>query len=340
MQLSLQALAQACQRAPSDAERNEDVSVQSTAATAGDEALVALLQALKRRGYRFVTPTPATHARVVARASKAEATSITDVLGWSRPFQRRILDDEVFHLLDRGEALRQNPDGLFESTIRVSSLHDRLFIHSAYPTEAEDAVFLGPDSYRFADLIERELTARPLPSPGGIVDIGSGAGVGALVAAGLCPGSTVTMIDINPVALRFGEINARAAQVGAAFVCGDTLDAVDDPIRLAIANPPFIVDDAGRAYRHGGGMHGTEIALDMAKSAVRRLAPDGRLILYTGSAIIDGEDPLAEALAELAAGAGRTLRYFEIDPDVFGEELDGPAYADVDRIAVVAAIIA
>jgi hypothetical protein len=32
------------------------------------------------------------------------------------------------------------------------------------------------------------------------------------------------------------------------------------------------------------------------------------------------------------------LRYRELDPDIFGEELEKQAYADVERIAAVAAI--
>jgi hypothetical protein len=38
-------------------------------------------------------------------------------------------------------------------------------------------------------------------------------------------------------------------------------------------------------------------------------------------------------------GLGLAMRYREIDPDVFGEELEMPAYRDVDRIALIAAII-
>lgn len=304
-----------------------------------DRALLELLRLLERRGYRFVTPTPATHERVVSRPERAEGRSIEDVLGWSRPFRSDLLDDDVMDLLYAGQVIRPVGNELLQATIRISSLHDLLFIHSAFPTESKHAVFFGPDSYRFADLIAAELTACPLPEPGLIVDIGSGAGVGAIVAAGLCPGSSVTMVDVNPDALRFAEINARAASSTARFVCADDLDAVPKNVRLSVANPPYIIDDAGRAYRDGRGMHGTEVALDMARMAVERLASDGRLILYTGSAIIDGGDPLKEALAELAEQAGRTLRYRELDPDVFGEELARPAYADVDRIALVAAII-
>ena len=70
-----------------------------------------------------------------------------------------------------------------------------------------------------------------------------------------------------------------------------------------------------------------------------RLKPQGRVILYTGSAIVGGEDRLAAALRREADERGYALHYREIDPDVFGEELSKPQYRDVERIAVVAAII-
>ncbi|MFA9201722.1 MAG: hypothetical protein ACEQR8_11185, partial [Cypionkella sp.] len=57
-------------------------------------------------------------------------------------------------------------------------------------------------------------------------------------------------------------------------------------------------------------------------------------------AIVEGHDALGAALTKLAEASGCALRYFELDPDVFGEELAKPAYRTVDRIAVVAAIFA
>ena len=65
------------------------------------------------------------------------------------------------------------------------------------------------------------------------------------------------------------------------------------------------------------------------------------MLLYTGSPIVDGEDALLTALAEAIDEAGCTLRYEELDPDIFGEELDGKAYAaaGVERIAAVGAVI-
>ena len=305
--------------------------------TGEDAALLELLRLLDRRGYRFVTPTPASHARVLARAGREEARCPTDVLGWSLPFRDGI-DAEIEALLSAADAIKHD-GGHRRSTVRVSSLHDWLFVHSAYPTDATDAVFFGPDSYRFADLIRAELTAQPLPPGADIVDIGTGSGVGGIVAARASENARVTLTDVNPAALRFARVNAAAAGVTPLLIEADHLADVTDPIDLATANPPYIIDAHERAYRHGGGTHGGEVSLDMARMATERLAPSGRLILYTGSAIVDGADPLRAALEALATDRGCALRYRELDPDVFGEELSNPAYADVDRIALVAAVM-
>jgi len=303
-----------------------------------DMALLGLLAELKAQHHHFVTATPATHARVIARRDRQCASSLRDILGWSLPFGPGVLDPTILAALGAGGMLDDGGSAL-RSRVRVSFLHGDLYLHSAYPTTAEDAVFFGPDSYRFADLIRDELERAPSRAAAHIVDIGTGAGVGALVAARACPSARLTMTDINWQALRFARINAAAAGVVADTHFGADLAGIPDPIDIALANPPYIIDDAGRDYRDGGAMHGAQVALEMARMACERLAPGGRLILYTGSAIIDGGDPLREALETLAADVGCSMRYRELDPDVFGEELTNPAYADVERIAVVAAIL-
>ena len=63
------------------------------------------------------------------------------------------------------------------------------------------------------------------------------------------------------------------------------------------------------------------------------------MLLYTGVAIVDGRDALCEALERALPDLGCTLRYREIDPDIFGEELEKPPYADVERIAAVGAVV-
>lgn len=302
-----------------------------------DDALLCLLQLLKRRGYQFTTPTPASHARVMARSDRGQARCVEDVLGWNLPFDASVIDPEIVEYLHNAGAIA-HAKGLLRSLIRVSSLGGCLYLHSGFPTTDTDAVFFGPDSYRFANLIETELAGRALGTDKLVVDIGTGAGVGAIVATQLNSEATVVMTEINPAALRFARINAAAAGVNAKALYTNRLDGIDGTIDVALANPPYIIDSRKRMYRDGGRAHGAEVTINMASFTLPRLGSSGRLILYSGSAIIAGRDLMMGQLGALASEYGCRLNYRELDPDVFGEELGQPAYADVDRIALIAAI--
>jgi methylase of polypeptide subunit release factors len=301
-----------------------------------EPALLDLLNLLERSGYDFVTPTPATHERVVARPDRRRARSIRDIFGWSLPFAPDLLGGEMLERL-QAAGLIEPSDGLLKSRVRVSRVHGKLFVHSAYPTDDEDAVFLGPDTYRFADFVRDELGR--VPGVRRLVDIGAGAGVGGITAAPLLPGARLTLLDINAGALKIASVNARHSGLEVELVEGESIADVSGLVDLAIANPPYIMDESDRAYRDGGGMHGAQMSLDWALAAAQRLEPGGRMLLYTGVAIVEGRDALREALERQLPPLGCSLRYREIDPDIFGEELEKPAYADVERIAAVGAVI-
>jgi len=51
--------------------------------------------------------------------------------------------------------------------------------------------------------------------------------------------------------------------------------------------------------------------------ALARLAPGGTLLLYTGVAIVEGNDPFRQSVAERLEGSAQIWGYREIDPDVF-----------------------
>jgi hypothetical protein len=87
-------------------------------------------------------------------------------------------------------------------------------------------------------------------------------------------------------------------------------------------------------------MHGGEMAVAMTRMAAARLAPGGRLILYTGAAIVNGRNALCEAIGRLAEEGRLAFSCRELDPDVFGEQLARPGCRDVERIALVAATLA
>lgn len=299
-----------------------------------DAALLVLLGALRARGYRFVTPTPETHARVLARPPRPGPAGLRDVFGWSRAFAPGDLDADLLDLLRRAGGAEETGERL-RSRYRVSTLDGSMLAHSAFPTRAVDTVFFGPDSYRFADFVRRELAGARV---GRLVDIGAGAGAGALAAASVAEISALVMTDINPKALRLARVNAAFAGVAAEFVQTDGLDGVEGGFDVALANPPYIIDPEGRAYRHGGDLHGGRLSLEMAEAALAALNPGGRLLLYTGAAIVDGRNPLAEELRRLCEARGFDLTCRELDPDVFGEELSRPEYAEVERIAVIGAV--
>jgi SAM-dependent methyltransferase len=293
----------------------------------GQRALVELGRELSRLGYHFTTPTPETHRRAISHKG-GTAQDLRGVFGWSLPFEEALLPPRVLALLAESGALVREGVRL-RSGVRYSSLGDGLFVHSAYPTRESDAVFFGPDTYRYCALLESAVEGARR-----CVDVGAGCGAGGIVLAPRC--ESVVLCDVNPRALRLAEVNAALAGVGSkvSTVRSDVLAGVEDGFDLVVANPPYLADEMHRAYRDGGGALGAELSVRIAREALERLPRGGGLVLYTASAIVDGEDLLLRALLPHLRGA--RFDYHELDPDVFGEELDRAAYRNVERIAVVA----
>lgn len=303
------------------------------------DALLALARAVRATGYRFTTVTPASHAHVNARPGNARAKSLRDVLGWSRPFEPGLLPEGLTDLMDRAGLLRRDLEtGLFEAGLRLSSLDDELFFHAAYPPLSADAVFFGPDTVRYVRAVQAHLdalTREGRTMPRRAVDIGCGSGAAGIVVAKRLPEAEVVLVDINPAALDLAALNARLAGVtNVRPALSDMLSGVEGGFDLITSNPPFMVDEGGRAYRDGGGTLGAGLPLRVVEAATERLNPGGSLVLFTGSAIVEGRDGFAEAAAVLCDRAGLDWRYSEYDPDAYGEELAGPVYAEVERLAL------
>lgn len=302
-----------------------------------ERALYQLGGALARVGYRFTTVTPATQHLLLERRAGELSCSLRDVFGWNLPFEVATLGQPLFELLQAaGACVRADTPHAWRSIIRFSTLDGLLFVHSGHPTNASDSVFFGPDSSRFVAAVQRSA-----PHARRIVDIGCGSGVGGIaLARRFHPPARPKLVlaDVSPAALSFARVNAALAGVDAEFVVSDVLDGVSGDFDLAIANPPYLLDAAGRLYRDGGGALGEALALrivDESVARLRRTSGGGTLLLYTGSAIVDGVDSLLQATVGKLRRAGIAVHYEELDPDVFSEELERPAYAQVERIAAV-----
>ena len=300
-----------------------------------DEASVELLRRLRQAGYRFVTPARRTLIEGRLRRILRPGDPLRDVFGWNKVFRARDIDPAIFEWMKWSGFLHRLPFGLFRSKIRVASLGHDLIAHSPL-FAGEDAVFFGPDTYRFTRFLED--AGSFLPAGGRVVDLGTGTGAAAIAVATMRRDLTLAAVDINREAVRLARINLAAASVQADVVQGDGLGAVEGHIDAVIANPPFLAGSLRGTYRNGGADRGSAVTLDWVRRSAARLGPRGTILLYGASAIVDGRDELGETLERELRLTGFTVHYRELDPDIFAGMLWRPTYRGVDRIAAVTMI--
>lgn len=293
--------------------------------------LVSTAKTLEKSNYTFTAITPESHQTILDR--ELDARDLRDVFGWNRPFSPEVLPAEILsQLLSLGEL--HKTDDKYVSKLRFATLYDDIYLHSGYPTADQNAVFFGPDTYRYARLLRQHVKSATR-----LVDVGCGSGAG-----GLCLKDRVDNIclaDMNPKALEYARINAEVAGISARVetTYSDILSGIEGDIDLVISNPPYMVDDTERTYRHGGEQLGAALSVRIAEQALARLTSGGKLVLYTASAIVDGVDTFWQAVKPLLSKDKHLVHYEEIDPDVFGEELQRQAYKTVDRLSVVGLVV-
>ena len=242
---------------------------------------------------------------------------------------------DLVTLMRDAKLLDLNDRDRWRSRIRVSTLGTQLFVHSAYPTEAANSVFFGPDTVRFVHAIGRHLNIKRTTPIGHVADIGCGAGPGGIAIAAAVPDADVLMLDINAVGTSVCSRERRINRVTARTMQSNILEDTSGCFDLIVSNPPYLIDEKERTYRHGGGRLGEGLSIEILRQSLERLSVGGTLLLYTGTAIISGVDEFAASIPRSSSISGLRWSYTEIDPDVFGEELEVGAYAAADRIAAV-----
>lgn len=141
------------------------------------------------------------------------------------------------------------------------------------------------------------IRATPFSAPLQILDIGTGSGNIAVVAAKELPNAQVTAVDISPPALEIAQINSWVHGVAdrIRFVQGDLFACdLNGPFHAILSNPPYIegaemdslmpdVKNFEPKRALDGGGQGLELYKRILPEALNHLTPDGALFLEVGN---------------------------------------------------------
>jgi len=313
---------------------NQILEIQSSP----QQALLYLLAFLKQQDYQFTTITPLSHQRILNRKKNEIYKHRThqDIFGWNLNFKKTDLDSALFALLQEHQLLQFQEDQ-YLSQVRVSSLDGELFIHSAFPTTQQDAVFFGPDTYRFVYHLKQYLATEPRPFKRA-AEICCGTSAAAISIAKYFPDhEEIFVADLNPKALLYSQLNIDfSGFTSISPVQSNLFSNLEGQFDLIFANPPYLIDPEQRQYRHGGNaLDGCDLSFRIIKEGLQRLNSGGHLFLYTGVTVTEHGNLFLQHLKDLMKQHQNIIwSYEEIDPDIFGEELEQPAYQHVERIAL------
>ena len=151
-------------------------------------------------------------------------------------------------------------------------------------------------------LLARALRRETLPPDARVLDIGTGPGTLALLAA-RHGAARVTAVDISHRAVLAARVNALVAGVPVRVLRGDLLAPVGDAtFDLVLSNPPYVPCDGARTPRHSarwdGGGDGRRVVDRLCAAVPDRLAPGGVLLMVHSA--MSGLEPTLDRLA--AAG--------------------------------------
>ena len=141
---------------------------------------------------------------------------------------------------------------------------------------------------------------------------------------------------LNRKALAFSAINAAVNDVAAAkIVFSDVLAGIEGMPTLLWQIRPIWFDEQTASLSPWGWRTGNLAASGSPTEGLARLTPGGRSCSIPerpSSVVLTHCSTYIEPVLNFIA---RHFVYEEIDPDVFGEELEKKAYASVDRIAAM-----
>lgn len=173
-------------------------------------------------------------------------------------------------------------------------------------------------------LVERALTVNP--SPGRVLDCGTGSGALLLATLAHLPRAQGVGIDRSEGALAIARANAEALGLAdrtrlltADWTCADWIQGLGGPFDLVLANPPYVETKAElaasvRAFEPAGALFAGVDGLDDYRVLVPQLAA---LLAPAGVALLEIGHTQGAAVREMAQELGWRA---EVHPDLGGRD--------------------
>ena len=170
--------------------------------------------------------------------------------------------------------------------VRLQAVHELVVPHdpgnARSQVDTEQVLGAGAASMTLAAATPREVVGRTL-------DVGCGAGIQALLAAG--HSGVVVATDRNPRAVAFTALAAVLNGVEIDCRAGDLLAPVaGERFDLIVSNPPFVIGPGRRYTYRDAGLDGDEVSRRLVQEIPGFLAPGGHAVLLVNWLHLDGED--------------------------------------------------
>jgi SAM-dependent methyltransferase len=210
------------------------------------------------------------------------------------------------------------------------------FTESGEPRAVSGSEATMPDAVMSLNLSSHALaqvTLPPGPEPGRTLDVGTGCGVHALLAAR--SGSAAVGTDLNPRAVAFARFNAALNGIeNATFRVGDLYEPVaGEQFDRILVNPAFILSPESVYLFRDGGERGEAMSRRAISEAPAHLAEGGICQVVGEFPTIEG-DAFEERVAGWVAGQGCDLLLLRFSASraaeyatLYSQEAFGQSYA-------------
>ena len=152
---------------------------------------------------------------------------------------------------------------------------------AAAAVEVEQVLGVGAASLTLAAATPRAVVGR-------VLDLGTGAGIQALLADDHC--STVVATDRNARAVAYAQLAAALNDVSIEVRSGDLLEpVVGEVFDLVVSNPPFVIGPSRRYTYRDAGYDGDEVCRRLVRDIPAVLAASGHAVLLVNWLHLEGE---------------------------------------------------